>query len=407
MKRKNDTFIHDDNISLDKKVKIKNEMKQSLQDIYQNSKECNSIMSFSEYIDYFNNYLKYRNSDLFKSLPIDLLLQINNFIEINEKLTMIYVCKNWFEKFYNNDYFWKYLLSLLKIENINFDTNQIRNFLIFKYKYYNYFKKEERRFMECSSDNSILSNFNENSIPLKFNDNFYFNGEFKYYSGWYGCGGGSTISNFQTNLFGIYFEPLSLQHIFVKLEINIDYDDGREKSNNTEFSLVVYKIGDDKENIKKLKRRKKIINDDDSSDSDISENEEEKNMKEEEPKKKRIIKKKQDFSSDDDEEEEIPKSLSVRKKVEVEEEEEEDEEEETPKRERKNEKETMLNVFYLDYKHKFYVFNEELRKLVREWLKLSENDVKNEKDWLKEFLENKIPKEANCKEIFNYWPLLK
>ncbi|KAL9643797.1 hypothetical protein ABK040_013212 [Willaertia magna] len=346
MKRNNMAIIRDiNNIPLEKKVKIESLMEQSLQDIYQNSKECNSIMSFSEYIDYFNNYLKYRNSHLFKSLPIDLLLQINNFIEIKEKLTMIYVCKNWFEKFYNNDYFWKYLLSLLKIEN-DIDTNQIRNFLIFKYKYYNYFKKEERRFMECSSDNSALSNFNENSIPLQFNDNFYFNGEFKYYSGWYGCGGGSTISNFQTNLFGIYFEPLSLQYIFVKLEINIDYDNGREESNNTEFSFIVYKSDDD------------------------------------------------DDGSDEEEEEKPKKSINEKKKVE------DEEEEETPKR-----KETILNVFYMDYKHKFYVFNEKLRRLVREWLKLSENDVKNEKEWLQNFLENKIPKEAKCKEIFKRWPL--
>ncbi|KAL9643880.1 hypothetical protein ABK040_013291 [Willaertia magna] len=359
MKRKNNSSIHYGNMSPDKKVKILNEMESTLQQNYQNSTQCNSIMSFSDYVCFFNFFIKYRNSYLFKSLLIDILLQINNFIEIDEKLTMIYICKNWFEKFYNNDYFWKYLLSLLKIENkTSFDTNQIRNFLIFKYKYYNKYKSQERKSIKISSDNSSLDDFDEHVIPISFFDDYYFNGEFKYYSGWYGCGGGSTANTFQTNLFGIYFEPLSLQHIFVKLEINIDYDNGSEESNNTDFSLVAYL-------------------------------EEEVHLKK--SKKNTLIRKLMTCDSSDEEKEFKEDIEDENKEIPIEEEE-------------INNKE--LEIVEMD-DDTFIIHLEALRKLVREWLKLSENEIKNEKEWLQNFFENKIPKEAKCKEIFKRWPLFR
>ncbi|KAL9650315.1 hypothetical protein ABK040_014969 [Willaertia magna] len=296
-------------ISLDKKVKILNEIEQTLKNNYQLSKECNSVISFSEYAYYVNYYLKYKDSELLKSLPIDVLLLINNFLQFEDKLIMIYVCKDWFDKFYNNDYFWK---NFLKIENKHLD--QLRNFILLKYKYFKYYINKPRRYCYCSTDNSSLSDMDNGEISIHFEDNLYFKGSFSSYRGWVGCGG-SDKDNISIHLDGIYFEPITLQYFFFNLQASVNCDYEQEEYEEIEFSLDVF----------------------------------------------------YDSDSSDEENNEDGKKIC---------------------------------------RDNYFIVNiEALRKLVREWLKLSENNVKNEMDWLMEFIENKIPEEANCKNIFEYWPL--
>ncbi|KAL9651086.1 hypothetical protein ABK040_002803 [Willaertia magna] len=323
MKRKSIAFIHNKNrIPIDKKVKILNEMEQSLQQNYLNSTECNSIMSFSDYIDYFNYFLKFRNSEQFKNLNVDVLLQIIKYLQFNDKIAMIYVCKNWFKKFNNSDYFWNSLLSLLSIENKNFTKNQIRDYILLKIKYFNKFKRKERKYFHCSSDNSELSDMDEGTISIDFNDNFYFEATFKYYSGC--CGyGNSTAYNYKIDLSGVYFEPTSLQHVFLYLNVDISTDIESGDCNEGKFSLVA-----------KFKGHKYHgpVGGNERHEEDLE-----------------IIE--MEFSNDS-----------------------------------------------------YYVIHSEaLRKLVRDCLKLK--GINNELDWLKEFLENKIPKESMCKQILNEWPL--
>ncbi|KAL9651349.1 hypothetical protein ABK040_001301 [Willaertia magna] len=319
MKRKDIVFIHDkNNIPIEKKVKICHEIEQSLQNIYQTSKECNSVMTFTDYTNYIYCFLKFRNSELFKNLSIDILLQINNYLQVKDKITMIYVCKNWFEIFNNSDYFWNNLSSLLQIENKkHFEINQIRNFILLKLKYFKEYEEKERRIISCSADYSYLEYLTDRTISLNITDNIYYKGTFNYYN----CQqrDGYTY-NYETDLQGVYFEPTTLQCITLYLKINIYYATyGADNGGDNKFSFFVFRHhGNDNESDEEaleIVEMKRVGNDD------------------------------------------------------------------------------------------FVIDKEALRTLVREYLKLSEEDVPNELDWLKEFLEDKIPKEANCKEIFENWPI--
>ncbi|KAL9655373.1 hypothetical protein ABK040_011214 [Willaertia magna] len=226
MKRTIENVLYIDNIPLDKKVKLFNRLELSLMKIFENDKKElekeNISLSYYGYLECLNYLLNYRNSNNFKNLNIDILLIISSFLSLKNNFTLLFICKNWFEKLYNCEYFWKELGYQFDIEYYDKVTiENLRNFILLKYKYYNYFKNEKRSYASTSLEGEEITSNEKYEIGISLIDDLYFKGDICFDSAVYRYKG-ETLFTWDCNINGVYFESITLQYFFFKLIIDTD-----------------------------------------------------------------------------------------------------------------------------------------------------------------------------------------
>ncbi|KAL9643778.1 hypothetical protein ABK040_016080 [Willaertia magna] len=249
MKRTLTEVFATENTSLDKKVKIFKEIEEALRNGFLNSTECRSTLSFTGYLECCTYFLNHRNSDKFKNFNVDILLNIHSYLNVNDALGMMYVCKSWYDSFFNSDYFWKQLGELFYLPTTFYETSEIRDFIILKNIYYQTYSKKPKHFSFTSLQNSDVDSVNEGDFKFELIDDIYFEGSVDHTNVWYGCGGGDTKLKWDIDISGVYFEITTLQHFFFDLTVNLDYDSGGDTYYNT-FKLSISK--NNNENCKNL-----------------------------------------------------------------------------------------------------------------------------------------------------------
>ncbi|KAL9642413.1 hypothetical protein ABK040_014256 [Willaertia magna] len=210
-----------DNTSFDKKVKIFKEIEEALRNGFLNSTELTNLK----------------------------ILNIHSYLNVNDALGMMYVCKSWYGSLFNSDYFWKQLGELLYLPITFYETSEIRDFIILKNIYYQTYSKKPKHFSFTSLQNSDVDSVNEGDFKFGLIDDIYFEGSVDHTNVWYGCGGGDTKLKWDIDISGVYFEITTLQHFFFDLKVDLDYDSGGDTYYNT-FKLSISK--NNNENCKNL-----------------------------------------------------------------------------------------------------------------------------------------------------------